>query len=316
MKTSNGGSFTKRLITSPFKHHREPTSIIITVTTPLQEIDANVTFYACTDQGTGQTDEKGLAKRKESIHSDQVPALESLRCNFYSNETRELERTAALSAVQKHPHDKDIQSRGMEWLWKALQDDLGWVTFEATKALIESTVAAITRFYFDKEVVSNAMKILNVLSHIDSAGVKRNLGRANVIESALDAMNHYGSDQEIVFCAWATIASLSENEIKIGADIVVQKLDVVSFLVGVMKGSRGNHGIVTMGFHLFKGLVEIKEIREILIFVKGLAGIKEFRGRLVESGAIRGLAVVFEKSTFSDVMRREVREMISTLMDY
>ena len=93
----------------------------------------------------------------------------------------------------------------------------------------------------------------------------------------------------------AAIATLVQA---IGADIVVNKLDdVVSFLVNFMTESPDDEDIINTGFNLLKGLADIKTLR----------------GKLIESGAIRGIAIVFE-STLDDGIKRQAIETVSALM--
>jgi hypothetical protein len=61
----------------------------------------------------------------------------------------------------------------------------------------------------------------------------------------------------------------------IGADIVVNKLDAVPFLVNIMTESPVDEDIINTGFNLLKLLSEIKTLR----------------GKLIETGAIRGIAM-------------------------
>lgn len=98
------------------------------------------------------------------------------------------------------------------------------------------------------------------------------------------AIKQYHSDYELM-CQGMMLRStkLSNKHCNIGAigaDTVVNKLDVVSFLVNFMTKSLDDKDIINTGFNLLNHLAEIKTLR----------------GKLIESGAIRGIAIIVEST--------------------
>ena len=164
-----------------------------------------------------------------------------------------------------------------------------------------ATLSVMQKNPLDKDIQSVGMAKLSefLKEYWDCVTVEvyNTLIRSKVIESTVTAMKQCRLDKELVCHGMTILTKLSQNGQKTGATIVVNKLDAVSFLVDVMTESHDDKDITTMGFHLLQGLAKIKKLR----------------GKLIASGAMRGIVIVFE-SKLDGGIKRQAKEIMYILM--